>query len=714
MKKGGTALSRWPEWAGSNPGKVLLITLAVTAILSIGAAMVKMEMTFYSIMPKNSVQVTDMEKITEEFPFASSLVAVVDGRNLPPEQAKATVISVIDALSEDFSAPEYADAVSGVYGTINVDFLKEHGLILAKPDVLDRMTRLYADTDLLPFITALNDDLEREYSGDGEALEDDEAQLVSWTGGIGRILGGLADSLGGDVPEKEEIDAALRAYLIGDPYYLSRSENMGLLFINPTYTINDLNPLVRQTDRIERHCKQIAAEYGASAGLTGLTVVGRDEMKTSEQGFGLSMMLAVVLILLLMIIIFRIRSTPLIIGIPLLLGVYWTAGLTGFTIRRLNILTAMYLVALIGLGVDYAIHMLTGFVQERDGGKDFSAALGAAFAKSGRGIITGALTTAAAFFALLMAESDIIRELALVAGMGILCELIAMLLLIPALLGLRRRRLERRGKDDPMLIRKRAVRSDFTAGLGGVVTARPGLIVIILLLTGTLLAVLSPNVELEDNLMNMEAEGLESIELQDLMVEEFGTAPDVLYIITDADNPDILPSMTENLEDLESVKAADAVTDWMPTEAQLAERRPYLGRIRTALEVSAEKDQDVLPDPYSLLDELLRLEANLIEMGDLAGARRNRPGRPRPELGNRPGHGRKQNGRKRVRPSSLKSWNRPIPRTPRKPWPLTIGPSRRYWLPGSAPWPRPAGLPKRCCPKSSGKPSFPKTGRILS
>ena len=65
--------------------------------------------------------------------------------------------------------------------------------------------------------------------------------------------------------------------------------------------------------------------------------------------------------------------------------------------------------------------------------------------KSARGVVTGGLTTAAAFFALLLAESGMVRELAVVAGTGILCELAAMLMLIPAILGLRQRRLDRKG-----------------------------------------------------------------------------------------------------------------------------------------------------------------------------------------------------------------------------------------------------------------------------
>jgi predicted RND superfamily exporter protein len=618
LKKSGVSpLVRWAVWSGTHPGRALLIALAVTVILTIGASMLTMEMTFFSIMPEDSPQVRDMERITEEYPFASALVAVVDGRSLPRGESKDAVITVIDELTRTFSAPEYEDAVSGVYSTIDTEFLEDHAFMLTDTDVLDRMTRLYDDTDLVPFLTALNDDLEREYSGDGDALEDDENQVVSWVGGIGRILDGLADTLEGESPSANDVKQALDAYLIGDPYYLSRNENMGLVFINPTYTINDLGPLVNQTNRIEAAAKAVGAAHGLEVGLTGITVVGRDEMVTSEQGFAVSMLMAMLLILVLMIVIFRIRSTPLIIGIPLMLGIYWTAGVTGFIIQRLNILTAMYLVALVGLGVDYAIHIMTGFVQERDRGMSFAEALGAAFAKSGRGIITGAFTTAAAFFSMLLAQSDIIRELAVVAGSGILCELAAMLIIIPALLGLRNNRLERRGKRDPMLLRKGRIRSDFAGIFGRFIVAKPGLPVLILLIIGVAIGSRAPRVELEDNLMKMEAKGLESIKLQDLMVDEFGAAPDAMYVIINNEDLNELPGMVDRIEDLDSVKAADAVTAWWPTEGQSAERRPYLEIIRNGLE-EASASAGAAPDPELLLEELYRLEANLIEMGDMA------------------------------------------------------------------------------------------------
>jgi predicted RND superfamily exporter protein len=606
-------LGRWAGWAGANPVKVFLMALVITLILGIGAFQMEMEMTFFSIMPQQSTQVQDLKRITNEFPFASSLVVVVDGRGLPADTAKETVKSAIDEMASVFSSDEFDSALSGVYSKVDEAFLKEHGFLLSQSKDLKRLKGIYADPDLFPFLQALNDDLEREYSGDGEAMEDDEMQLVSWVGGVSEILNTMADALEGHLPDDSKIDEALDAYLLGESYYLSRSENMGVLFLNPRYTINDLDPLVNETNRIEERVKSIASDYGMTAGMTGLTVVGRDEMVTSEQGFAFSMLLAFGLILTLMIVVFRIRTTPLIIGVPLMLGVFWTMGLTGFILHRLNIMTAMYMVALVGLGVDYAIHLMTGFVQERDQGKDFLSSITDAFNKSGRGIVTGGFTTAAAFFALLMAESDMVRELAVVAGMGIFCELLAMLMLIPAFLGWRNLRLLRKGKADPMVSRKTPVPSDFVEGLGHSISKRPGLWILVLMTIGLALGTQAPRIELEDNLMKMEAEGLESVKLQDTMTEEFGAAPDVLYYLSE--DPDELPALVKAIEKLGSVKSVDAITQWWPTEDQRSRRIPYLEDIRTTLE---DWNTSESVDSEMILEELYRLEANLIEMGDLA------------------------------------------------------------------------------------------------
>ena len=144
-------------------------------------------------------------------------------------------------------------------------------------------------------------------------------------------------------------------------------------------------------------------------------------------------------------------------------------------------------------------------------------------------------------------------------------------------------------------------------------TGKPGLWFAVLLAVGLALGTQAHRVELEDNLMEMEAEGLESVELQDLMTDEFGSAPDVLFYLSE-DNR-LLPEMVEALEDLDSVKSVNAVTQWLPTDEQRRRRLPYLKEIRNQLIIA---DTSTEPDQDALLEELYRLEANLVEMGDLA------------------------------------------------------------------------------------------------
>jgi predicted RND superfamily exporter protein len=608
-------LGRWASWAGGNPGKAVLLAVAVTAVMAVGATLVQLEMTFFSVMPQNLQQVQDLETITEEFPIASSIVVVVDGRSLGEgQEVTERVKDTVDALESEFTGLEWSEAVVGVWGRFPTDYFEDHGLLLSDTEQLRRIADLYADLELTPLLAAINDDLEREYAGDADAMSDDESLVVSWARGLSGILDQLAAAAEGGPVSHGALDAALDEWLVGDPYYLSRDERMALVFIEPTFTMNDLGPLVQDLPRIDETAAQIAAEYGVTTGLTGMIVVAKDEMLTSEQGIVVSMLVAVVLILTLMIIVFRMRSVPFITGIPLLVGVFWTVGMTGFALGRLNIMTAMYLVALLGLGIDYAVHLLTGFIQERDDGKEFLEALSGTLRRAGPGILTGAFTTAAAFFALVISESQVIRELAIVAGGGILCELVAMLILVPAILGIRQRRLERKGRPDPAVSRKITIRSDWADGIGKVVSRAPIVFAVALLAIGIGLGTQAGRVTIEDNLMNMEAKGLESVELQEVLVQEFGNAPDALYVITDQRRE--MDGLVEQLEALGTVRTVDSIVPWWPEESEQTRRQPLVEAMEERFSSYTEPSETL--DQYGLLDELYRLEMNLVELGDMA------------------------------------------------------------------------------------------------
>ena len=607
-------LGKWGKWASIHWGKTLLIALGITLIMGIGASRLKLEMTFYSMMPKGSQQVRDMKRIIENFPAASSIVVVLEAKEKDDRaQAEIAVKKAVDILSRELLKSEFSEYIIRVQGKLDTDFFKEHGLMLSKAEDIERVRRMYSNINLVPLFSHLNDDFEREYSGDEEKLSDDEELAIAQFEGLEQILKVMESSAASERISAEAASASIERFLFGSPYYLSRDSTMALLFIQPTFTINDFMLYAEIIPLMEKMIKERTETLGVSAGLTGMLVVGKDEMVTSEQGLALSMLIAVMLILLLMILSFRMYSVPFISGIPLFVGIMWTMGLAGFTIKRLNIMTAMYMVVLLGLGIDYAIHLLTSFMQERDDGNDFTTSVGNSLKKSGAGIFTGALTTAVAFFMLVIARSNVVRELGVVAGFGILSELVAMIIMVPALLGFRNHRLVKKGKSESKLLEKFTPGFGIISSLGTKIKGRPALFVFLMLAAGILLATQAGKVDVEGNMMKMEAKGLESIELQDRMVEEFGMAPDVMSItMTDLDK---MRPLGKRIKKLASVKAVESLIPYYPSVKEQFVRAGLVEKFKG--EIAPQSPEDSV-DTGLLIEEIYRLEDNLLEMSDLA------------------------------------------------------------------------------------------------
>ncbi len=607
-------LSRWARWSVDNWGKALLIALAITVLLGFGMARLKMEMTFYSMLPQKSNQVKNLKDIVENFSYASAVLVVVDGRSIEdPVEAEKTVKQTIDAITLEYANGVYKPYIASVIGKVEMSLFKEHGLMLTKMDDLERLKRSYSDLNLVPLLEHINDDFEAEYSGNSEKLSSEESEAVTQFEGLGELLKLIEQAAKGQEVSDSKLDEVLDSYMFGDPYIMSNDNRMGLLIVQPTFTMNDIQILQPGVDTIEAGAKKIAFQAGIRAGLTGVTTVGRDEMVTSGQGLVVSSILSIVLILGLLVLMFRMFSVPLISGIPLITGILWTLGLSGLIVHRLNIMTAMYIVALLGLGIDYAIHLLSGYIQERDGGADFKAAVEHSLIKSGSGIITGALTTAAAFFALTIAKNNLITELGFVAGLGILSELFAMIMMIPPLLAYREHRLVKKGKTGNKIFSKVKIKSDAAAGIGKLLVKAPVAIAVLMSLIIISFSFKAGDVEIQDNLLEMEAKGLESVHLNDEMIKEFGMAPDGLMIISS--DLEEVKDLSDKLDKLSSVKSVESLADYYLSDTEYKNRSSFIKQFITDLD-SIKPMSEV--NTKSLLEELYRLEMNLMEMGDMA------------------------------------------------------------------------------------------------
>ncbi len=122
--------------------------------------------------------------------------------------------------------------------------------------------------------------------------------------------------------------------------------------------------------------------------------------------------------------------------IPVGMAVIWTLALTKLLLGPLGILTTPLSLLLVGLGLSGAIHMLARYMEERRKRLSAPVAFETITLETGPAIAAGLLTLAIAFLAFLATDLRALGDFGLMAGIGMVCTLVAVLAVFPSLLRL--------------------------------------------------------------------------------------------------------------------------------------------------------------------------------------------------------------------------------------------------------------------------------------
>ena len=165
----------------------------------------------------------------------------------------------------------------------------------------------------------------------------------------------------------------------------------------------------------------------------GFGVVLSDLAKAVVNGQILSLFLATGVVALLLSFLFRSPIAGIVGAIPLALSILILFGLMGVFKIELNIATAMLSSIMIGVGVDYTIHFLWRYREERANGLAYAAAVQKTLTTTGRGIMFNAFSVIVGFAALLFSSFLPVQFFGFLVVISILACLIGALVLIPAL-----------------------------------------------------------------------------------------------------------------------------------------------------------------------------------------------------------------------------------------------------------------------------------------
>jgi len=147
-----------------------------------------------------------------------------------------------------------------------------------------------------------------------------------------------------------------------------------------------------------------------------------------------SLIYATLLVLLLVAVILRSLRRGLQAIIPILATLLVLFGFMGLAKIPLDIATVLVGSVSIGIGVDYAIHMITHFDYEIKTGADVSHSLGHAIRISGRAIVINVLSVALGFLVLMFSNLVPLQHFGLLVAVTMFTSGAAALTLLPATL----------------------------------------------------------------------------------------------------------------------------------------------------------------------------------------------------------------------------------------------------------------------------------------
>ena len=638
--------------------RLVIIGILMTLFMGYQASKLSMKNQFSDMLPKGIPQVEEYDKIARNYPSASTVMITLEDstKNLPRlRQAANELAGKLKSLVHGYPRPNQDlslslrwrifsgdEPVPGViYDSIPLvqridyridkEFFLDHGLMIQKTRDLESSLKMFHSLHLPELLVGMNDNFEREYVEDQEKMTelDGERQAVESLEGVRQLLRSLALlTQGGDSVATHE---AIDAFISGEEYFLSPDNTMLILMLQPAVRMDDWDNMLILGEKINLKLNEYQAENPElTVGATGLPVLGYEEMETTLNDMGWSSLIALFLILILIVGSFGSWKYPLMAIVALVVAFIWTSGFIALSLKYLNMMSASFGLILIGLGIDFGIHVITGYNNNRNEGLGRAQSIRAMYLKSGNGIITGATTTAAVFFSLILAGFRAMSEMGIAIGSGILITLVLMLILLPALMlwSKNEKGAVVSSGDSRSLLRRiwhplgRFLSFSYLERVGEwIIRPRNARLVLIVTALTLVLSVWgAAKLKFEYNYLETEPKEMPAVVTQNKILDKFEMAPD--FILFTARDLDSCRSKVEQVKKdgkkTGLVSGLDAITEFLPSAQTQAANRLLLEQFRLILAAQSAPTPIIEADVETIISELERLHNNIVEIGELS------------------------------------------------------------------------------------------------
>ena len=412
-------LLRLARMIDARPGKIAIVFLLASAASGGIVARMPVRTNLLDVLPEGNPTIRAFRGFLDDFGMMDSLVLVVSSRERSPDR----LIQAVETIGEELTNSPRVASVDYNLVRSGGRFVGEHFPAYLDSGGVGRLSELLSP-----------EGIRRQIRRNREILLSPFASPLD------------AEWISGDPLNLREIvrESLLRRTVtkgidLSTGYYMDADRTVALLMVRPRGSSRDtafVSALYREVTGIVAKVSDgsgtdagikvgLAGEYASVAEATG--VIWRDMVFSFLSSF--------VLVLMLVYAAYRPPAAVLCVFVlTLFAALSWTLLFAYLLYGGLNIVTSIVAAMLIGLYVDYMIHIYHRFHGEIRTGRSPLQALETTFSETGKALLSSSATSSVAFFSVVVTSFRGLHELGVVAGFGVLFCLLSSFLVMGSLL----------------------------------------------------------------------------------------------------------------------------------------------------------------------------------------------------------------------------------------------------------------------------------------
>ncbi|WP_232764144.1 MMPL family transporter [Salegentibacter salinarum] len=371
------------------------------------ASQIQLEEDITKLIPSGEKQ-DALRKVLDNTEFSDKLIIAISSEEKNSEELTAYASKLTDSL--DKKLPEYITKIQGE--------ISEEGILEVYDFVYQNLPLFLNSRDYEEIDSRLQQDSIQE------RLESSYRDLISPTGFITKqflFKDPLSlTNLGLEKLQELQVDDSFKIY---NNYLVTKDEKHLLLFITPKYPASETRNnevFVEKLDQIVSDLNEnseVKAEYFGGV----LYAIANAKQIKSDIQFTLSIAFSILLVLL--ILFYRRFYVPLLLFLPSLFGALAAITLLYFLKGSVSAISLGIGAILLGISLDYALHILTHFRNNAD--------VKILYREVSKPILMSSFTTAIAFLCLLFLKSEALNDLGIFAAVSVITASVFALILIP-------------------------------------------------------------------------------------------------------------------------------------------------------------------------------------------------------------------------------------------------------------------------------------------